>query len=144
MGELSVVEFLEARIAEDEAVAREPRGQRWSTDSCYEIEDENGVCVLEVGHDGGYDWEGNVIQHFARYDPARVFAECEAKRAVIREHAGMVEGIERLSAVLPGNLNKDPDAHWRTATLRALAAVYKDHPDYVKVFPDRPQTAPAP
>lgn len=62
----------------------------------------------------------------------RMKAECVAKRAVIRDSIGLVSAIEALSAALPGSPNQEPDAPWRTATLRHLAAVYADHPDYDK------------
>ena len=62
-----VVEFLLAQIAEDEAVARAA------------IKDS----------EGSLDWaaDGDPTDiHIARWDPARVLAECEAKRAIIELH----------------------------------------------------------
>ena len=48
-----------------------------------------------------------VAGHIARHDPARVLAECDAKRRI----------VERRN-------------HLDGPTLRALAAVYADHPDW--------------
>lgn len=55
---------------------------------------------------------GEVADHIARHDPARVLAECEAKRRIV-EWASDGEG----------------EFHWSTV-LAPLAAVYADHPDY--------------
>lgn len=84
---MTITEFLEARIAEDEARAK---------------------YVSEYGDTGGL------------FTPTRVLAECAAKRAIIAEHA-------------PVDPCDAHDAMFSTITcdtIRALAAVYADHPDY--------------
>jgi hypothetical protein len=120
---MKITELLLARIEEDEAASQQPRGRHWTTNSCYEIEDENGKCVLEVGFEGGYDFEGNVIEHFARHDPSRVLAECAAKRAILA-------GRKRSDSSMADD---EWSMGWSDANydaLHALAAVYKDHPDW--------------
>ena len=116
----TITEFLEARIAEDEARARDF---------------EHAQALTMNGDYGNYDAIYTAPSNWAAlerigFTPERVLDESAAKRAVMREHAGMVEAVERLSAALPGDLNQEPDAYWRTATLYHLAAVYADHPDY--------------
>jgi len=103
---VTITEFLEARIAEDEA--RASSGWARLGDSRWE--------TTEYGQDF--------------LAPSAVLAECAAKRAIIADHSEFVEAIDYLSAALPGGLNQEPDAPWRTSTLRHLAAVYADHADY--------------
>lgn len=120
---MTITEFLLARIEEDEANAQ--AASDW----------------VANGPEPRFPWFGShgevtgkrfgaALPHIAAMSPARVLAECAAKRAILLENEGIVEGIERLSTALPMDLNQDPDAHWRTATLKHLAAVYQDHPDY--------------
>ena len=109
---MTITEFLEARIAEDEALA-------------------NAVDLLSSEME---KISTHYLPEFSdfqlRWQPTAVRAECAAKRAIIREHEDFVEAIVRLSAALPGDLNQEPDAPWRTSTLRHLAAVYADHADF--------------
>lgn len=85
----TLVEFLLARIAEDEAVAAEQDGAEYFTDGA---------------------WPEGM--------PARVLAECAAKRAII----GMSIQATRESYVNA--------AAYLADALQALATVYADHPDY--------------
>jgi len=80
---MNISEFLEARIAEDEAGAR--------------------VAAIE---DGGV-WGSWTELH----NPARVLAECKAKRKLVADYA-------RYEMYYGPNL------------FYVLAAVYADHPDY--------------
>lgn len=52
------------------------------------------------------------MRHVIRHDPARVLRELAAKRAILSEH--IVGGWHPVPCL----------------TLRALASVYSDHPDY--------------
>lgn len=62
---MDISEFLLARIAEDEAAAREALGRhRWVQ--------------------GRYP--GTTYEHIARHDPARVLAECKAHRAIVTRY----------------------------------------------------------
>ena len=73
--------------------------------------------------------------HGVHYDSARVLAECAAKRAIIELHAPIsLPGVKGKEAGCPLCGNYERGYGWETAgpcgTLRALAAVYADHPDY--------------
>jgi hypothetical protein len=99
---MNITEFLEARIAEDEREA----GSGWST--------------LGDGRWERDNYGRNMLT------PSAVLAECAAKREIIQQHPGDSEGY-----------CYDPVMHqrgcqwtWPCPTLTALAAVYKDHPDY--------------
>lgn len=92
-------EFLLARIAEDEAVAR--------------------VAIAENGGDldspGPKDWELHADDYYPTVDisPARVLAECEAKRLLVEYEAQWHDPL------IP------------SFVLRVLVLPYADHPDYL-------------
>lgn len=115
---MRIDEFLLARIAEDEEIGRNATEGPW--------------LAGEVGIGGGGEqvacWDecrqirpdsapGN-IAHIARHDPARVLAECKAKRRIVAEAAD-IENSHCGCLGLPGE-----------PILRALAQPYADHPDF--------------
>lgn len=98
---MTLIEFLRARLDEDEAAAREAdTGGRW-----------------RPGNADGPLWVNANMRHMARHDPARVLAEVEAKRFLLEWG---IAGIDRggLSPVMGHNI------------LAGLALPYADHPDY--------------
>lgn len=116
---VTLAEFLLARIAEDEAAVNErtrygaPRGSE----------------LLEQFGDFGDD-ERWMIEMPA----GRLLAECEAKRQIVRLHEPygtpqrMVYGTI-IACSTCGSVDDAPH-EWPCETLKALAAVYADHPDY--------------
>ncbi|MBT2537215.1 DUF6221 family protein [Arthrobacter sp. ISL-69] len=125
---MTITEFLLARIAEDEAAALPFRNDLGETKQwqC----DEIGGAVRYVGPRpfGLPDLLATCgihaeAAHIARHDPARVLAECAAKRAIIANSAD----------AQPGYMD---DRSWNGFSschddaLYALAAVYADHPEY--------------
>lgn len=118
---MTLVEFLAARLDDDEAVAQ--RAARW-----------NEGC-RDWATDGEPDWE-----HIARHDPARVLREVEAKRRIVAMHEGEHEcrdirtGVYPPDAHLMGETPGEPWMHYATdyfegepcATLRVLALPYVD------------------
>lgn len=83
-----IIDFLMARIDEDETTARE-----------------------SIDHG---DAEAYVSPHHARWWPARVLAECDAKRAMVAE-------LARLSSEEHADI---------TRLAKLLVLPYADHPDY--------------
>lgn len=77
-----------------------------------------------------------VAGHIARWDPARVLAECEAKRARIELHT--VDHRENDTVCYRCMVNCDVQwgssvaqyEDWPCTPLRLEAAPYKDHPDF--------------
>ncbi|MFE7535214.1 DUF6221 family protein [Streptomyces rhizosphaericola] len=65
-------------------------------------------------------------RHIMRQDPARTLREVEAKRRILRAHAKWCEG--RCEAKYPEG-GFDAAHYW---SIKALAAVYADHPDYLQ------------
>jgi len=122
MSTQTITEFLEARIAEDEAVALgadHRDGGRWRHDPEYNcVWDGTGGAAASNVRPAANSRTG---EHIARHDPARVLAECAAKRAII----GACLSIEK---------KKFDDNLWNIdehdEILEALAAVYADHEDY--------------
>lgn len=151
--ETAIVDFLRARLAEDQAAAlractrmpghserrglalnadsdRAPAvldahwdGERWvaaadselSADPAVELSPRRPAARRRVADIS----DPETARHIARHDPARVLAEVEAKRQIVEHHGEPHECPEY-------------DVAWDSPcpTLRHLAAVYADHPDY--------------
>lgn len=152
---MELTEFLLARIAEDEAVARgavdpERPGTHWHW---IDAGENGGPAEPDAGTDGEYlDMDASLwlctveefptrsvgplpavaishaeevktgaALHIARHDPARVLAECEAKRRIVEMHAYDWN---------PRCLCMACDTPGPCATLRTLALPYRDHSDF--------------
>jgi hypothetical protein len=128
-----LAEFLLARIAEDEETAKNVL--RWGKHSNYYRQPGVGFdrwtvrrheeSVLIEAHLGIFRpslvlcvhyLDGDLADHIARWDPARVLAECEAKRRIVEAYRGDVSGTPSV------------DAFWYAMV--CAAAPYADHPDY--------------
>ncbi len=125
-----LITFLRARLDEDERTARKAFARPW-------IRHEN-VAGVHAGDAGEGLPFGTAIadcrrvrdgygvpnaDHIARYDPARVLAEVEAKRQIVDEYEKVAWvmipwAIERATAL--------------QVALKALTAAYADHPEYLK------------
>lgn len=140
---MTLTEFLLARIVEDEIVAEGARCETGEWES-YELdrsafgEDDTAdvveklkgsrttVVVVSSPVDSGSVSEFvSVNLHIARWDPARVLAECEAKRRIVKKYLELVaanpEDLHEIGLVTD-YLEED--------VLQPLAAVYADHPDF--------------
>ena len=106
---MTLTEFLLARIAEDEAAAQAATTSRGST-------------IYTDARRGG---KRAALNHITRWDPARVLAECEAKRRIVDYR----ERVARESAVTGVPLFEAQLSAYHAA-LRALALPHADHPDY--------------
>lgn len=105
---MTLTEFLLARIAEDEAVARN-------------TEDVQGSRIGSWRLAPAYRPTNLVAYH-----PARVLAECEAKRRIVGDES---DGAA-LYAVHERGLWPDELTRWADQVLATLALPYADHPDY--------------
>lgn len=113
---MTITEFLEARIAEDEDLARKADSGRW-------LPEDKGVTFEFYGDEFPVgeaqtrmvaDTRANQ-NHIAQWDPARVLAECAAKRAIIKAFDPQCP---------------DLDPYVGRDVIAMLATVYKDHPEY--------------
>lgn len=152
MTEPSLADFLLARIAEDESAARsaiqaERPGEHWrwfdSDDEPARLngEYEDALSLRTVEEfpcnvpgwtlpafiiqdtEIAYPESAGAFRHIARHDPARVLAECEAKRRIVEEYQ------DALSVVNPGDFTDGCRSGLEYAC-HALASVWPDHPDY--------------
>jgi hypothetical protein len=101
----TLAKFLLARLAEDEAAQSAADGWHptaWHRADCDSNSYSVGRCDCDI--------------------PARVLAECEAKRRIVELHSGDSDDMCQSYA---GNYVYEP-----CPTLRALASVHADHPDY--------------
>lgn len=145
---MTIVEFLRARLDEDEATARVATPGPWlysRSEREMTIEGADGHTVAELmvcpDHEGRRLADG---LHITGHDPARVLREVEAKRAIVDEY---VELRDRCAAAWvdysdwlegkpvpergPSVSSHDPAIRDALSDLlRLLALPYADHPDY--------------
>lgn len=146
-----ITDFITACLDADEAAARAwPADQHdWKAAGSRYLSYASGcgerVGAVNVGGDY-YGWERIYIKsdldddlsgYLARHDPARVLREVEAKRAILADHQIKAPyeiergdedfGCERCYSDELGVLG-----FGYCPTLKALAAVWSDHPDYRK------------
>ena len=94
--------------------------------------DPDDVVISATGYDAS---SVNVstadAAHIARWDPARVLAESEAKRRIVEVHKPYrrIYGLGCENCLQPRHVSADVPG-WPCESLRLLAAVYADHPDY--------------
>lgn len=108
---MTITEFLLARIAEDENVARHPSPMFPMVGAAHHS--------WELGVNTDRDYQDSTIV----IDPARVLAECEAKRLIVDLHTPVDDEAD-------GWCNRCDGDGWPCGTMAALASVYSDHPDY--------------
>lgn len=137
-----LVEFLRARLEEDEAIARKACEY---AEASWKLDEELGETVLwwppeprvaEMERQKGLpvvsdQWRGQTIgsriaPHVARHDPARVLREVTAKRAIVDDLANEIHWGARSSL----DYQDAVDAFKRM--LKRLALPYVDHRDYRK------------
>jgi hypothetical protein len=112
-----LVEFLKARLDEDEAAAGAARNwtdRDWTTSldqrgDGWVSADGADPIVMTIGHSDAQ--ASAIVEHIARWDPARIRAEVAAKRRVL-------ELYEELG---------DPSLY---VVMQHLAQAYADHADY--------------
>lgn len=126
---MTLVEFLLARIAEDEADARKAavdEGGRWLVGEPFYIYASFGEHGDRMG-----GWSGLtdlrrmcIADHIVRHDPARVLVECDAKRRIVESYQ-QAAGDEEM----PAEWN-DGYVCGQEFMLKLLAQPYADHPDF--------------
>ncbi|MFF5972241.1 DUF6221 family protein [Streptomyces sp. NPDC012769] len=156
---MDLVEFLTARLDEDERVARDARPAQEDPSSGTWIaythdpgpaDPQEGPVALvgavpdDPSSTGGMDWAvcetgqgaraGAISAHIARHDPARVLAEVDAKCRTLARHAlSPAEGDPERPWDNVDDCQYDGDP-WPCDDLRDLALPYADHPDYEEAW----------
>lgn len=127
-----LIAFLRARLDEDEAMARSAGAEPWNAmaeetpdgeNIYYTVETRKPPRALVESLATGASAQAR-IDHMARHHPARVLREIEAKRRILRAHEKWCGG--RCDAKWPEG-GFDAAHYW---SIKSLAAVYADHPDY--------------
>lgn len=140
---MDIVEFLLARLDDDEAVARAAGGDEWvptpvnGDDGPWEVHsairppagrDPREIVWYQTYEGGGTDEVG--ATHIARHDPARVLREVEAKRRIVDHYAEL--RAEVTACLGRGDEDAAPvvtEAAFAEA-VGVLALPDADHPDY--------------
>lgn len=142
----SIIEFLEARITEDEDAATAGISSQEDPENGWGYEGRALIPHVGIIH------EPVQAEHITRWHPYRVLAECAAKRAIIAQHQAWPvlaeqapeystsdDGLNGISYRVNQQMmwlteqeyvKKFGEAPPTAPMIRTLAAVYKDHPDY--------------
>jgi Family of unknown function (DUF6221) len=119
---MTVVEFLEARLAEDELTANAATDGSLDWHALYSYRDvKDGEGHYVVLADSQHPTVGQAA-HIARHSPARILRQCEGARALIAEF---------LRLVALGDL---PGRSATEAALKQLASDHADHVDFDKTW----------
>ena len=115
---MTLTEFLEARLAEDELIAQAAidGDAEWYALYAYrDVKDGEGHYVVLA--DSRYP-TAEQAAHIARHCPAQVLRQCEASRAVIAQFLR----LDVLGDLAGRNATED--------ALKQLASVHSEHPDF--------------
>ncbi|WP_163275345.1 DUF6221 family protein [Cellulomonas iranensis] len=120
----SLTEFLLARIAEDEAIARDVVAGPW-----IHARDERSVldAVAHRATAPGTPQATNL--HVHRWGPGRVLAEVAAKRRIVQHALDIQLGADEIDWAVVDDLD-DPQVRAMAVALLAIALPYADNPDY--------------
>lgn len=112
---MKITEFLLARIAEDEAVARRV---------------DSGPPIVQQLQ-AGIDHENGSLSGWVEVDAGRVLVECEAKRRIV-ELAGDATSLDMQvdDEFRVGPRDMDAEPYIGDLILRQLALPYAGHPDF--------------
>ncbi|AVH60035.1 MULTISPECIES: DUF6221 family protein [Streptomyces] len=134
---MELVDFLRARLDEDEALAREAPKGPWHIGNAVDPTQPCNVHTFPGARPvaDGLNWL--VAEHIARHDPARVLAEVDVKRQLIARGGPFCTS----DCDEPGNEPMDPDTNWTTPlehhldcaayeAAKLMALPYADHPDF--------------
>lgn len=103
-------------------------------------EDVASGYVYYVPGDTGQELDASILrpndaEHIARHNPARVLVDIAAKRRIVELHTPDSEGNCETCGTGqrswgPGDPGEFDPTPWPCRTIRVLASVYADHPDY--------------
>lgn len=130
-----MVEFIRARLDEDERIARavedrsDPWHGQWRAEGNQALRTRNGWVLA---HNRGEPHVPGLLAHIARHDPARVLAEVDAKRRILDD---VVDEASGLDAQVDGEFrvgirDTKTEPYLGDVLLRLLALPYASHPDY--------------
>ncbi|WP_280484543.1 DUF6221 family protein [Nocardia cyriacigeorgica] len=121
---MTIEEFIEARLAEDEAAARK------AAEFPYDAPSDAPWVSMQLRVQRGAALTSD--EHFARHDPARVLRQVAAMQSVVGRRAGEhrnQRGICETCRDYDFRRDYDP-VPWPCPTAQAIASIWSDHPDY--------------
>jgi Family of unknown function (DUF6221) len=123
---VTLTDFLNARLDEDETVARSAfRQTYWLVAEDFTVYAEAEMTLQLPVADM---WTQESADHVGRWDPERVLREVEAKRRILAEHAPVTPGPAcRTCPDIDRRRGYSVIRSWPCDTVLALAAVYSDH-----------------
>jgi hypothetical protein len=136
---VDLAEFLLARIALDEEFARNATESVGDGTWSVSYDNDRVPMLSTAGSIIGRRIIQHVARHAARFDPARVLAECDAQRQIIEKHIDPTDSWDCPTCARPEGFSEDADGnreYSRSAvtapcpTLRLLALPYAGHPGY--------------
>lgn len=141
MTNVDIAEFLTARLdaewqlavaAQGRYAGGEPWGPTWAYDREHfrvVIDGQTAVAAKDTR-----DVDG---EHIAYWDPARVLADIAAKRRIVERHGAFAPrggsklmGFWKICTECGSGEEYQYPTDWPCDTLRLLAALYADHPDF--------------
>lgn len=134
---MTITDFLLARIAEDEAAARAATFGLWEwvgdprKDEAFLLARDGDAVVSAYGmHTEGYiECSDADRAHITRNQPARVLAECAAKRAILGSLTSTAAAHAKETHLGQKLVLAGMDTGLRLA-LQYLTLPYSEHPDY--------------
>jgi hypothetical protein len=112
---LTLVDFLEARLAEDEVFAQSTPRQ----------------AMTIIPADGSARTAARIAEHAERWQPIRVLREVEAKRRIVTLHSDWHVCVSGRGPGATDYVGNEDDSWGEPCpTLRALASMYSEHPHY--------------
>lgn len=136
-----LIAFLNARYDEDAETATAAAGNCQPDPDWAVIPDDRGSAIIRDSGGGVvvYD-EGSPsldeARHIARHDPARVFADVEAKRRILALHpmSDYPGRPDRFEDYCDGCGSREYPVTWPCDTVRLLALPFSGHPDYQEAW----------
>lgn len=128
---LSIVDFLNARLKDDQDAAESAGADVWTfdDDDYWRIKDAEGHFVV---YDEGAPGDDQAV-HIARHDPARVLREVAAKRRIMARHC-RYDGSEHsdyCAGCPSGDETGYPDTELKECPeLQDMAFVWNEHEDW--------------
>lgn len=117
---LSIQRFIQVRLVEDEMVALDARGEEngeWEPADIVNYSQKNSLTIRQCGH-------------IARQDPTRVIRQVAALRHIVKLHVDSRNYVYSDNGTPACVECGDDTVRWPCSTLRELASIWSDHPDY--------------
>lgn len=128
-----IVDFIRARLDEDEAAANSATSGPWTNDDPMASDGVFAKAIDDFVVDCDYVHMGpfavHNATHIALHDPSRTLREVAAHRALLDEHERTSVGCRTCCVETNDGYDYTP-VRWPCPTLRILASIWSDHPSW--------------